>query len=218
MLTRKDAYKRLKFVRQMKRLSPSFWKRCISFFFDRTSFVHKTNPYDQARAVKSLAWRTRNEGLALYCTSKGKTGVICCDKYTQRLNGEFFASYIRNRFPSHFQASANPRAMRFLQDGDPSQNSTKAQRALQDVGALLFRIPARSPDLNPIENIFTIVTAKLERDALRKQITHETFEQFSDRVEKTLCNIDPKLIDRTIESMNKTIELIIKRRGRRLKY
>ena len=83
---------------------------------------------------------------------------------------------------------------------------------------LLFRIPARSPDLNPIENIFNIVSAKLERDALRKQITHETFEQFSDRVEKTLCNIDPKLIDRTNDSMKKTIELIIKRRGRRLKY
>ena len=99
-----------------------------------------------------------------------KKGVICCDKYTQRLNGEFFASYIHNRFPSHFQAIANPGAMRFLQDGDPSQKKPKTQRALQDVGALLFKIPARSPDLNPIENIFNIVSAKLERDALRKQI------------------------------------------------
>ena len=60
--------------------------------------------------------------------------------------------------------------------------------------------------LSPIENIFNIVFTKLERDALRKQITHETFEQFSDRVEKTLCNIDPKLSDCTIESMNKRIE------------
>ena len=77
-----------------------------------------------------------------------------------RLNGEFFASYIRNRFPWHFQTSANPRAMRFLQDGHPSQNSTKAQRALQDVGALLFRIP--------IENISNIVSPKLEQDTLRK--------------------------------------------------
>ena len=45
MLTRKDAYKRLKFARQMKRFLPSFWKRCISFYFDGTSFVHKANPY-----------------------------------------------------------------------------------------------------------------------------------------------------------------------------
>ena len=217
MLRHKDAYKRSEFAPRMKRLSPSFWKCCISVYFDRTSFLHKTNPYDQTGAVKSLPWRTRSESLALYCTSKGKKagiqgkvvhffvaiaykkGVICCNKYTQRLNGEFFASYIRNRFPWHFQTSANPREMGFLQDGDPSQNSTRAQRALQDVGALLFRIPAHSLDLNPIENIFNNVSAKLERDALRKQITHETFEQCSDRVEKTLCNTDRKLIDRTIE-------------------
>ena len=76
MLTRKDAYKRLKFARRIKRLSPSFWKRCISFYFDGTSFVHKASPYDQARAVKSLGWRTRNEGLALHCTSRGnKAGI-----------------------------------------------------------------------------------------------------------------------------------------------
>ena len=76
MLTHKYAYKRLRFARRVKRLSPSFWKRYSSFYFDGTSFVHKTNPYDQARAVKSLAWRTRNERLALYCTSKGKKAGV----------------------------------------------------------------------------------------------------------------------------------------------
>ena len=89
-----------------------------------------------------------------------------------------------------------------------------------DVGALLFRIHARSPYLNPIENIINIMSAKLERDALRKQIIHGTFKQFSRRAEKkkTLGYINPKIIDHTIESMNKRIELIVKRKGRRLKY
>ena len=89
--------------------------------------------------------------------------------------------------------------MRFLQDDDPIQNSVVAQKATGDIGALLFRILARSPDLNPIENIFKIVSAKLKRDALRKQITHETFKQFSRRVEKSLRNINPKTTDLTIE-------------------
>lgn len=52
------------------------------------------------------------------------------------------------------------------------------------------------------------VPAKLERDALRKQqITHENFKQFSRRVKKTLRNINPKMMDRTIESMNKKLNL-----------
>ena len=83
---------------------------------------------------------------------------------------------------------------------------------------VLFRSQARSPDRNPIENIFNIVSAKLERDALRKQILHETFKEYSRRVEKTLHNINPEIIDHTIGSMNKRIELIMNRKGHRLKY
>ena len=127
MLTRKDTCKRLNFARRMKRLRPSFWICCISFYFEGTSFVHKTNPYDQARAVKSLTWRTRNEWLALYCTSKGKKagvkgkvvlffvaiaykkGVICCDKYTQRLNVEFFFVLHPQQISFAFSSQCKPK-------------------------------------------------------------------------------------------------------------
>ena len=237
MVTRKDMFKRLRFARRVRRYCPkSFWKKFISFYFDGTSFVHKTNPFDQARSVKSRAWRLKSEGLELNCTSKGKKagvqgrvvhffvsiaygkGVISCDKYTGHISGDFFAKYVRENFPRIFSRSANTSVKRFLQDGDPSQNSLVARKALDEVGAQLFKIPARSPDLNPIENLFNLVSAKLEKDALRKQITYETFEQFSRRVQRTLMNFNHKTIDRTIESMNKRINLIIKKRGRRLKY
>ena len=127
MLTRKDTCKRLNFARRMKRLRPSFWICCISFYFDGTSFVHKTNPYDQARAVKSLTWRTRNEWLALYCTSKGKKagvqgkvdlffvaiaykkGVVCCDKYTQSLNVEFFFVLHLQQISFAFSSQCKPK-------------------------------------------------------------------------------------------------------------
>ena len=68
----------------------------------------------------------------------------------------FFASYIRKSFPKHFQASANPKAIRPLQDDDPSQNSAVAQKAMSDVGTLLLRIPTCAPDLNPIKNILNM--------------------------------------------------------------
>ena len=42
----------------------------------------------------------------------------------------------------------------FLQNEDPSQNSALAREAMEAVGCRLFKIPARSPDLNPIENAF----------------------------------------------------------------
>ena len=51
-------------------------------------------------------------------------------------------------------------------------------RAIDKVGAKVFRIVARSPDLNPIENFFHAVTMKLNNDAIDKQITRESIESF----------------------------------------
>ena len=43
-----------------------------------------------------------------------------------------------------FERSANPRGKLFLQDGDPpSQNSKKSKKALEEIGARKFSIPAR---------------------------------------------------------------------------
>ena len=49
---------------------------------------------------------------------------------------------------------------------------------MDDVGCCMFEIPARSPDLNPIENIFHLVCANLQKDALTKEIKKETFWNF----------------------------------------
>ena len=111
-----------------------------------------------------MAWRKRGEGLSLNCTSEGKKagvegktahffvsiaygeGVISCDQYFERLTGKAFAEYVRLHFSHVFEKSANSSAKRFLQDGDPCQNSAVARRAFKQVGAVKFSIPPRSPD------------------------------------------------------------------------
>lgn len=82
----------------------------------------------------------------------------------------------------------------------------------------LLKIPPRSPDLNPIENIFNIVLKKLEKDALEGGITRELYEEFGHRVQRTIYNISQELINKTIESMNGCIAEIIRSNGERLKY
>lgn len=76
------------------------------------------------------------------------------------MTGEFFADFVRRHLPNAFRLSVNPRAKRMIQDGDPSQNSAEARTALQEIGAVIMKIPARSPDLNPIENLFSQVKVK----------------------------------------------------------
>ena len=89
---------------------------------------------------------------------------------------------------------------------------------MEEVGALLFRIPARSPDCNPIENVFNLVNVQLEKEALQKHITRENFDEFSKRVKRTIKNFPAHIIDKTIESMPKRMHQIVKKRGGRLKY
>ena len=78
------------------------------------------------------------------------------------------------------------------------------------MGARKFTIPAGSPDLNPIENTFHIVKCRLHQDALDQQITREDFAAFSTRVKTTLETIPIDMLNRTIFSMGKGINEIIK--------
>ena len=237
LMTEKDVKQRLAFARKVKRMLPAdFWTSGISFYLDGSSFAHKYNPCDQAKSRRSMVWRKRSEGLGLQCTSKGKKegtggrmahfvvciaynkGVMLCEQYTKRFTGEYFASFIRKHFEEAFSNSANPRGKLFLQDGDPRQNSKAAKEAIDDVGARLFSIPPRSPDINPIENVFSIVSRKLDRDAIDNAITTESFKEFSQRVKNTILATPIESIDRIIESMDKRMSLLIKGKGRRLKY
>ncbi len=183
-----------------------------------------------------MAWRKAGDGLSFKQTSKGshegtggKTanfivaiaynrGVILAEQYEGNLNGEKFANFIREQFPSLFEKSSNPKGKLFLQDGDPSQNSMKAQNAMRSVRAKKFSIPARSPDLNPIENVFNNIKTQLREDALCRRITRETYDQFCERVRHTLLNYPAKIIDKTIETMEKRIDMVIKAKGQRIKY
>ena len=49
------------------------------------------------------------------------------------------------------------------------------------MGAKKISIPARSPDINPIENVFNYIRTKLIEEHLNINITFENFEEYSAR-------------------------------------
>ena len=100
-------------------------------------------------------------------------------------------SLFQNILKNIFENSANPQSNLFVQDNDPSQISAVA---------VYLKIPARSPDLNPIENIFHLVNKELRESALTKNITKESYDEFVARCQKTLMDFPKELIDKTIES------------------
>ena len=101
-------------------------------------------------------------------------------------------------------------------DGCPRPSAAVAHRFWDRMGCELASIPLRSPDLNPIENFFNLVKMRLKQESIDKNITKENFEEFSKRVQECVFGFRLEKIDPIIESMDKRVDLIIKRRGQRI--
>ena len=218
----------------MRKESTDFWKEDISFYFDGVGFVHHSRPKQHALACRGKVWRKHGEGLSLNCTSKGQTesnggkqiknfvaishncGVICAEQY-EKLSGATFADFITRNFGKLFQRSGK-NTTKWLQDGDPFQNSAAAKKAMENMEATLVLIPPRSPDLNPIENVFAFVKKELKMQVIDNNIEKETIQQFSLRVKATLYSSRVQLINKVIESMGTRLSRIIVRKGGRIEY
>ena len=237
ILTANDKRKRVAYATEaVKNTSPTFWTHDVLLYLDAVSFVHKTNPYQDALAPSSRVWRTPGEGLEV--TAKGSKdlrgghichyvvgicfggGAVLVEEY-ETMNGKYFSEFIETslrRVLLDRAAITGKKKLLFLQDNDPSQNSAMAKEALKNIGAEVVKIPPRSPDLNPIENFFHNVKRKLRQDALEKKIARESFTDFKQRIVATITNYDRHIIDKTIKSMYKRLLQITKNKGCRTKY
>ena len=133
-------------------------------------------------------------------------GIIMTEPY-EKMAGHYFSLFIRCRFNITF-AKAGPKvnhARRFIMDNDPCQTSKKFLHALSEIEAELHRIPARSPDLNPIENICHLIKKELAKQALNFQIEKESFDEFKTCVLHCCNDIDPLIIDRMIEACRREL-------------
>lgn len=235
LLSGKDHHQRLKYARAASRLSSSYWTNDVAFYLDGVSFIHKSNPLREAITPRARLWRKKGEGLSL--TAKGskdlaggkrvhlmvaiapRKGVIFAEKY-EKMSGYYFSDLIRRTFPNMFRRLGKTSRTQkiFVMDNDPSQTSAMAMKALRELRIDLKKIPPRSPDLNPIENLFHVVKRRLREDAKEKCINKETWDEFIIRVRSTLFDTSTDYIDKTIDSMPKRIKQIIRSKGRRIKY
>lgn len=103
-------------------------------------------------------------------------------------------------------------------DNDPSQTSGKSKAAMAGFGVLMEKIPPRSPDLYPIENVFNIVRQRIQAKVKQEQITHQTWDEFVSMVKQTIWSTPRDYIDKTISSMPKRLKQIVEGKGRRTKY
>lgn len=230
-----DLKKRLRFALKCRRvLIPVFWKRGISMYLDGVGFEWKSNPCKSVPGTRTMGWRRKTQGLDIHQTAKGKKegkrnayfyvgisynkGVVMCKAYSGRMDSEKYTRVIVPAIIQGLQESINPISNRLLQDNCSIMNSQLVVETLEESGVLRFKIPARSPDINCIENVFHAMRKAIQRDAVTRNIQKESFRQFQARCQRIIRDFDASYINKVIESMPKRINLVIKRKGQRIRY
>ena len=92
-------------------------------------------------------------------------GVLVCEQY-EKMNGSYFADFVKRNFNDMFSKSINPNSKLCMQDGDLSENSKAGRREIVACGSTHLKIPAWSPDVNPIEKLFNLITMGLKTTAI----------------------------------------------------
>ena len=82
---------------------------------------------------------------------------------------------------------------------------------------MIFKIPARSPDLNPIQNFFNIVAKDLKKQAVDNNIRKKN-EQFSERIKQTMLAYQMEKINKIIETVDKRVTMVLAVKGIRIRY
>ena len=103
-------------------------------------------------------------------------------------------------------------------DNDRSQRSKQAQKAVEDVEAELLELRPRFADIHCIENLFNLIKCNLEDQAIKQNITKESFQQFTERVLRAFNNISIEQVVKLILSMTRRIEAVLASKGYRTKY
>jgi len=134
-------------------------------FLDETSV--KTNMVrTQGRApigerlVASVPHGHRKTSSFIGCLSQD--GMIAPYVLDGAVNGELFVAYVEQVLVPTLQSDDI-----VIMDNLPVHKVPAVRRAIEAVGAQLLFLPPYSPDLNPIEMVFSQMKAKLREEAIR---------------------------------------------------
>ena len=105
---------------------------------------------------------------------------------------------------------------------DNAKTHLPFRRWLRRQGITLMEIPAYSPDLNPIENIWSVVKDKLQKNYPELYLMKGTINEVKEAIEEAITYcwelLDPKVFDSLAGSMVDRIEAIIDADGWYTKY
>ena len=100
----------------------------------------------------------------------------------------------------------------FQQDNDPKHTAINTQRAMHEMQIPLEDWPSQSPDLNPIENLWSI----LDRSISDRRCN--TKAELWECLQKAWYKLDSSILTKLVESMPRRLNAVIDNKGYPTKY
>ncbi len=206
MLTQKHKENRVEWAK--KHLNYN-WKKVL--FTDETAFQLFRNTiqhwYKNKRPVRRIPKdRTKIFAWAGFCM-KGTTSLFC---FQTIMTGNFYVEILQKHLPEVKQLFRGRWV--WQQDNDPKHTSRVAKKFLQENVPEVLDWPSNSPDLNPIENLWSIVKTRVERRMPKNCHELELFMM------EEWANIPQTILMNLVNSMPKRCQAIIDNNGERIDF
>ena len=174
-------------------------------------------------------WVRRPQGEALnpeYCVHKTahpvKVNVWACFSaagqgymhiFNENLDGKLFARILKDNLEASCKELLPEGEQRyFLMDNAKTHNNDKAKEAIHLASCIGMDFPPYSPDLNPIENLWSILAREVEK------VQCETVEELQDVIAAAWEDLDKDVLRKLARSMRKRCKAVIRAEGYHTKY
>ena len=142
-------------------------------------------------------------------------GVGYACKIDGRMDKHLYTAILEDELQASLQYfNKTPEDIIFQHDGDPKHQSHQAKDWLKDHGFKVLIWPAQSPDLNPIEHLWSHLKRRLGEYERAPGGVLELWE----RVEEEWNKISASVCQGLIESMPRRVKAVLKAKGGHTKY
>ena len=222
VLSKRHRKERLDFAITHQYWSLEDWKRVI--------WSDETKINRMGSDGRKWAWKKPGEGLSdrlvegtlkfgggnlmiWGCMSWDGVGYAC--KIDGRMDADLYVKILEDDLQNSMEYwDKTQEDIVFQQDNDPKHTSRKAKEWLQDSGIETMVWPAQSPDLNPIEHLWS----HLKRRLAGYEEPPKGMTELWERVEREWNAIDASVCQNLISSMPRRIAEVIRAKGGYTKY
>ena len=216
-ISKKNQKSRLAFAKKYVKKDLTFWRKVL--WSDESPFVLRFNG-------KIRVWRLPHERYAPYCMR----GTV---KHDKKINvwGCFAAHGVGNiytvngnldqhQFHQILQRQMFPSAKKlfpdgdflFQQDNDPKHTAKKNQKYLENKKVNVLDWPSQSPDLNPIENLWSLLDKQLSERNPQNE------DQLFEVIKTGWASLEVELLSKLVKSMPRRCQAVIDAKGLPTKY